>query len=490
MANGKWNEARSRLEQAFAAAPTDILIAFSLATAYRLSGAAEKAATLFEQLHNAAPEWPECAVGLAQSRADLGHPDGAVAFLRRFAMRQPDAAQIYAAIGDICLKSGRYEEAPKGFSRAVTLAPSAENHGNLAEALSLHRAFDAAEPHYERALRLAPDSPNLRLNYAIHLLSQGKVHEGWQAFEARLDPRLPDAPLRALSLPRWNGEQFADRHLLVVSEQGLGDEIRLAALLPEVAERVGRLTVECDPRLIPLFRRSFPGLDIHAFSRVKRGGHGHYSYGWLPERDGPDCYIELGSLAHILDRPLAPPRNRNSYLKPDPERARALAARLRDTSDGCPLVGISWASGARHFGRGTNYPPLRAWNNLLNLPDVRFVSLQYGEAGDDLRSLSELAGRQILRFPDLDLRNDLETLAALASSLDLVLSVGNATAALSGAVGTPTVEILSTPGWVPLIGGQDYFLAANHRCIQSTLGDWDGPVAEARELARTRLAQP
>ncbi|WP_193182086.1 tetratricopeptide repeat protein [Nisaea sediminum] len=489
MTEGRWNEACARLEQGLAAAPSDILIAFTLATAYRLSGSTERAADLFDRLHNALPDMAEAAVGLAQCRSDLGAPDEARTALRRFAIRNPEASQVYSALGEISLKTGCNDDVVAAFSRSVALAPTAAHHGNLAEALSLRNMFESAERHYKAALKLAPDSPASRRNYAIHLLVQGKVEEGWRAFEARLDPRLPDAPARTLTLPRWDGSDIRERHLLVVSEQGLGDEIRLAALLPELAGKARQLTVECDPRLVSLFERSLPGIRIHAFSRIKRGGRGHYSYGWLPPEDGPDCYIELGSVAFRLARPLTLPNNDHGFLKPDPDISAPLRDRLRDQPGPARWVGLSWASGAQHFGRATNYPPLEAWRDLLSLPDVSFLCLQYDPTAEDIERLSEFSGQNILQLEGLDLRNDIESLAALSGCLDLVLSVGNATAALAGAVGTPTIELLSTPGWVPLIEGQDSFLAANHRCTQSVPGDWSAPMKRARELALLRLAQ-
>ncbi|WP_420405618.1 hypothetical protein [Nisaea sp.] len=487
MTEGRWNEACARLEQGLAAAPADLLIAFTLATAYRLSGSGEKAAELFARLHTALPDMAEAAVGLAQCRADLGAPKEACRVLRRFAARNPATAQTYTALGEICLKSGDNDAVVDAFARATALAPTATHHGNLAEALSIRREFAPAELQYRKALELAPDTPALRLNYAVHLLSQGKVREGWRAFEARLDPRLPDAPARNLSLPRWDGSCLTARHLLVVSEQGLGDEIRLAALLPELAGRARLVTVECDPRLVTLFQRSMPEIRFHAFSRIKRGGRGHYAYGWLPAEDGPDCYIELGSLALRLERPLALPERESGFLHPDPGIAWTLRDRLREKAGSGPLIGLSWTSSARQFGRATNYPPLDAWRDLLALPDASFVSLQHDNAAHDAARLAELTGRTVLQLDGLDLRNDLESLAALASNLDLMLSVGNATAALAGAVGTPTVELLSTPGWVPLIEDRDSFLAANYRCTQTVPGDWSSPIERARELALLRL---
>ncbi|MEQ8334699.1 hypothetical protein [Nisaea sp.] len=489
MATGKWNEARSRLEHALAAAPTDVLIAYTLATAYRLSAAADRAVPLFGNLHNAVPDMPEAAVGLAFSLAELGRTRDAETVLRRFSVRHPGQASPYTALGEIRLKSGMFDGLSRPFAAATAIAPSADALGNLAEILSHERSFDAAERLYRLALEKTPGVPSLELNYAVHLLSQGLLEEGWKHFEARLDPALPDSPIRTLSLPRWDGMAAADRHLLVVSEQGLGDEIRLGAMLPILAENAGSLTVECDPRLLPLYRRSMPSVTFHAFSRVKRSGRGHYSYGWLPKDDGPDCYIEIGSLPLMLTRGQIPLGHTDGFLTTSKPLQDRIGSTLRATAGDRHLVGLSWASGAKQFGRAANYPPLDSWRQLLNLPDICLVSLQYGTAAESVKEMSETIGREILHLDELDLRDDLDSLAALEASLDLVLSVGNATAALAGAVGTTTLELLSFPGWVPLLEEQDFFLGATRRIAQRQLGDWKYPVERARALALRHLGK-
>ena len=490
MAAGKWNEARSRLENAFAAAPADILIAFTLATACRLSGMTERATQLFQAIHSALPDMAEAAIGLAHCLAEAGTTDEAATVLRHYLVRHPEQASAYGVLAEIWLKSGIFKPVTRTFKEAATLAPTADNIGNLAESLSLERSFTAAEQQYQLALAKAPGSAKLRLNYAVHLLTQGKTGDGWKHFEARLDPDVADSPVRTLSLPRWNGSTPENRHILVVSEQGLGDEIRLAALLPELAGLARTLTVECDSRLISLFERSMPDVTFHAFSRIKKSGRGHYAYGWLPRDGGPDCYIESGSLPLFLGPALSPPENENGFLSPLAKVAELLGLRLRDAAGDRSLVGVSWASNARKFGRATNYPPAESWRLLLDLPDTCLVSLHYGAASSAVKEMEEATGRKILQLQDLDLRDDLEALAALEASLDLVLSVGNATAALAAAVGTKTLELLSSPGWVPLREERDCFLGATTRLAQRRLGDWTYPVERARELALTHLQKP
>ena len=47
-------------------------------------------------------------------------------------------------------------------------------------------------------------------------------------------------------------------HLAVYMEQGMGDEVMYFWYLPLLAADTRSLTVECDRRLVGIFRRSFP----------------------------------------------------------------------------------------------------------------------------------------------------------------------------------------------------------------------------------------
>ncbi|WP_193171311.1 tetratricopeptide repeat protein [Nisaea nitritireducens] len=484
MANGKWNEARSRLENAFAAAPTDVLIAYSLATACRLSGMTDRAAQLFQAIHTTLPDMAEAVIGLAHSLAELGASEQANDVLRRAIIRSPSIAPVYTAYGEIALKSGNIHQVEPAFSRAVIIVPaSSKAQSNLAEILSQQERFSEAEPHYQSALQANPENQQLRLNYGVHLLSQGKVREGWAYYEARLSSQISSAPVRSISIPRWDGTCPEAHNILILNEQGLGDELRFAAMLPELSKLARSITLECDPRLVGLFERSIPAIRAHGFSRHKRSGRGHFSYAWLPESGGPDCYVEIGSLRHFVGEGLRPQRNDCGFLIPRMDLTQQIGNHLRAQAAGRHIVGVSWTSGSQTFGRGVNYPPPSAWRDLLDLPNTLLVSLQYGETEEMIAEFEEATGHKLYRIAGLDLRNDLESLAALASSLDLMLSVGNSTAAIVGAVGTKTIEFLTSGGWVPLSGDRDSFIGAIRRIKQTRLGDWARSMIIAKSLA-------
>jgi ADP-heptose:LPS heptosyltransferase len=118
------------------------------------------------------------------------------------------------------------------------------------------------------------------------------------------------------------------------------------------------------------------------------------------------------------------------YLRADEKRAQVYRAQL-NLAPGERLVGISWISRNAAIGAHKS-SDLSAWSDVLQTPGVRFVNLQYGD------TTAERAGTNLLNIDGLDLRDDLDGLAALMTACDLVVTVSNTTAHLAGALGVPT----------------------------------------------------
>jgi ADP-heptose:LPS heptosyltransferase len=89
---------------------------------------------------------------------------------------------------------------------------------------------------------------------------------------------------------------------------------------------------------------------------------------------------------------------------------------------------------------------LEQWVDLLRTENCRFVALQHGE---HKRELTQVCG--IGRCDVLDLGDsctDIDDLASVVCALDLVVTVDNTLAHLSGALGVPTWVLLSvSPEW-------------------------------------------
>lgn len=220
----------------------------------------------------------------------------------------------------------------------------------------------------------------------------------------------------------WGGQPF-DGKLLVSAEQGLGEEILFSCMFGEIPQAI----VSCDPRLIPLFARSFPQ-------------HRFVPKGTLAEHATPDCQaisaMELGGFyrREAFQNPV-------SWLVADPQRALDITGAIRECAPGKRTVGVSWFSQRHKIGDSKSIPAADLFP-LLGSGDV-FFDLQYGEHQADLAAI-RAAGHELFGITGLDVTHDIDGLAALISALDVVVTCSNTTAHLAGALGKRT--ILLAPG--------------------------------------------
>jgi hypothetical protein len=191
------------------------------------------------------------------------------------------------------------------------------------------------------------------------------------------------------------------------------------------------------------------------------------------------------SLPHLLD---ATPESVSggAYLAAPQDRRAAWRARLQDVAR--PRVGLAWSVFARsdygYVTRHKSIPPA-ALAPLLDVPDVRFVTLQPGAAGDP----AALSGA---RAPIVDRRaeiRDFGDTAALIVELDLVIAPDTAVAHVAGALGVP-VWLLdrynSCWRWRHPGGERTPWYDSMRIFRQARFGDWTAPVERAAAALRAR----
>jgi hypothetical protein len=139
------------------------------------------------------------------------------------------------------------------------------------------------------------------------------------------------------------------------------------------------------------------------------------------------------------------------------------------------IVGICWRSGVLTADRSLHYAPLSSWKPIFDTENTVFVNLQYGDCDQELQQARDVLGIDIVRWPDLDLRNDLEGLAALMKNLDVVVSVGTAVAQMAGALGnhlmllTPRSWTLFGQNHYPWFGNTELFVAETNQSVEALI---------------------
>ena len=114
----------------------------------------------------------------------------------------------------------------------------------------------------------------------------------------------------------------------------------------------------------------------------------------------------------------------NPYLVVDKSRTKQIKQLLPKDKKIC---GISWISKNKNVGQNKSMT-LEDMKDLLSLPDITFVDLQYTDTTDERANLRTNYGVEILKLEEIDNFNDIDGLASLIDACDFVVSVSNTTA--------------------------------------------------------------
>jgi tetratricopeptide (TPR) repeat protein len=452
--------------------------------AFRL-GMTPQAESLFRHFLARYPEHPEGSNNLACAVRDQNRHGEAVDILRPAIVKSPEVAMLWNTMGTVVASQGDFNNALVFFQEALRLEPTFPtaryNRGN---AKLLLGDAEGAIVDCEAAMSgvMAEDERQMmRLARSTILMALGRIGEGWDEYEARLHPQFNERTQFVCDRPRWEpGCDLEGKTLLVVGEQGLGDEVLFANLLSDVAERLGpsgRLIFAVETRLVALFQRAFPKAEVGAHATYVVGGR---LTRVIPFADDPsqiDLWTPMGSLLREFRRSVEAFPARDAYLIPDPARVAHWREVLREAPAG-PKVGLLWKSAVSKDSRHRYFSPFEAWAPVLAQKGVAFVNLQYGDCAEELATAKRDFGVEIWSPPGIDLKQDLDDVAALSCAMDLVVGFSNATLNIAAACGVPNF-LISTPGAWPRLGTATYPWYPKTRVfLPPAFGEWDPVLAE------------
>ena len=486
---GRHLEAISCFERALAERPDDIRTLFALGNTARALGLAQPAAEFFRKVLVQDPERLEALVNLANLLRAQGQFDAARALLEPALVRNPQSPELLLTLGSAWRESGDNARAAELYGAALAISPNDPAAlSNLADLLSDDGNVEEARALYDRAIKAEPRNAQARLNRAVLHFLTGNLKDGWRDYAARSEI-TSKVPAAKLNLAEWRGESLKRTRLLVRAEQGVGDQIMFMSVMPDLLERVANdgstVVLECEPRLVSLLARSFPGATVKPQALTTVNGTVTADYGWLKAAGGANAVALMGSVPRWLRPALDSFPRQNIFLMPD----AAEQAHWKNIFAGlgaAPLIGLCWRSGKSGGHRSVQYAPLEAWGEFLRTLPGTLISCQYDAAPDEIAALEELSGRRIFIPPALDQKNELDRTAAMLSVLDVLVSAPTAVSWLGAGTGTRTMKLLYDTSWTAF--GQSHEpLAPACQCIMpAARGDW----RDVFEMAAAIIAQP
>ena len=451
----------------------DLIAAWiDLALVKRETGRVEEAKKHLEKALALDPNRAETAVAWLQFSVFRKDTEAAWQWHARAESLDPQNAEAANMKGILLHNAGRFEEAVAAFLRAEELgsrqAPS--NCGN--SLLELGHIEEALIAH-ARAHQLDPVNPGTRYNMALTQLRTGRWREGWPNYESRWSFREVHKKPRRLGHPRWTGEPLGGKRILLHAEQGLGDTIQFCRYAELVAARGGFPILQVQPGVARLIR----SLNLVQEGRAEVA---ELNIGMQTPATPPafDLECPLLSLPAVFETTIETVPQLGQYLFADPADIEARPVRFPDGDCGYPRIGIAWAGNPRYKSDRQRSTHLETFKPLLEIPGIDWVSLQKGEAAEQLLGLHPAI--RIIDAAHSD--RDLADTAATISALDLVITTDTSIAHLAGAMAKPVwilLPHLADWRWMQEIETTPWYPTA--RLIRQTApGDWPGVIRQIK----------
>lgn len=331
-------------------------------------------------------------------------------------IQQPHRPAVWNNLGLSLQEMHRYDEALESFRKALEVDPGyAPGYNNIATTLICLGRYEDAVPWAQEALKLDPKHKNAWTNLGFANLAMQNWREGFDGFanalggKYRQDWTYGDAP-------KWEGQ--LGETVVVYGEQGIGDEIMASQMLLDAQRDCKRLIYDCHPRLEGLFRRSFPGVEIH-------GTRKQAEVDWLDGVDYRCALFDLGRFYRRQDAEFP----RHAYLQADSERV--LQWRSLFDSWGKPVIGIAWGGGTYATQTHLRHVGLEAFRPLIEGTDAIFVALEYKDAADEIAS----SGLPVRWYPRATMAEDYDETAGLVAACDEIIGAHTSALHLAAALG-------------------------------------------------------
>ena len=325
-------------------------------------------------------------------------------------------------LGNRCREENNPEGALAYYAQALTQdrrsASAFNNYGNV-----LRESGDpaGAVPFLQRSIQLAPEHPTAQFNLAVAYLLMGDYARGWTQYETRWNYEHLAGTLPNYSQPRWTGQDVQDKTVLVIGEQGHGDNIQFVRFVGDIAARGARVILTLNPSLKPL-------IIGEAIPTILTDGDP------LPEFD---YWIPIMSIPAVIGTTVDNIASVQYYLTADTALQRAWQERLGPKRR--LRVGFCWSGRRDTWINRHKAMPFEVMLELVQRnPSYEWINLQ---SDCTEQEEAELVAAGVTAYPGA-IRNFADS-AALLMHMDVVLSVDTAVAHLAGALGRPVWVMLS-----------------------------------------------
>lgn len=331
---------------------------------------------------------------------------------------------------------------------------------NLGHSFLRIREFKKAIINYSKVLTLDPNSNTSKFNLSWCYYAILDFENAFKFYEHRKEKILPNQRLNTIikkyNSKEWLGENLNNKTILILSEQGIGDNIQFFRYLFWVKSKYNaKIIFYVSKKLSYLFKDS-------PFSIVSS----------LDDLSDINYYQHLLSLPGIFFKEKKEFYKPISYIKVENKLKQKWEDKLNKYKK--PIIALNWQGDKNFAFDQTRSIPLSFFKDILNINSFKFISLQKGFGSEQIElnkfsdNLTDLSGE----IDNGD--NSFEDTISILSNIDCLVTSDTAIAHLAGTLGVKTNLLLEyNPEW-------RWFIENKFKCFypkiniiqQSKPGNW------------------
>jgi tetratricopeptide (TPR) repeat protein len=422
--DGKIDDAKLAYQEAWAINANSAEILNNLGRIEIEAGKWVSALQYFEKAITIKPDLAEAHSNLGITLKAIGRLEEAATSYRKAIAIKPDFAEAHNNLGSTFNELGRLKEAEASYKEAIAIKPEfADAHYNLGIILKKNGRLIEAETSYNKSIAIEPEFADALYNRGLLRLVLRDFYNGFIDYKYRWDSKDFPGKYQKTTIPSSSKSEFKGR-LLIWAEQGLGDEIFYAGLLPMLSKKDVSIALSADKRLHSIYQRSFPKIDLLDKKILMNSSID----------TGFDAQAPIGDLGFLLDIDTAAIQvTRSPYLMSDHVKRDSYRRTISAFGSGL-VCGVAWKSVNQKFGSAKSIK-LNSFEPLLGLSGVHFVNLQYGDVKEEIRQVKSTFSVDVHQVPGVDVFNDIDSLLALIDACDVIVTTSNVTAHLAGSIG-------------------------------------------------------
>ena len=391
----------------------------------------DKAKKLFDRAITINPKYIDSYNNLGKVFFDLEDLDKAYVLFKKAYKINKNFNKTLINIGNYLSLKDKNLFAIKAYKKALIYEPkNTEIFSNISIAYARTKDFESAKKYYDKAIINKDLNPSLDLSLFYLYIYKNQYEKAWSLFESRKEtPKFLKSKNKSIigQSVKAKKETILNKKILVVREQGIGEEILFSSMYKELINLNNNIKIETDKRLINIFERSFKSDKFVPEGFYSQNKEGLKSF---------DSIILAGSLPGYFRKNKKDFSNK-SYLIDDQNKTIRIKDNLIFKNKNLK-IGLSWKSVVSVYGK------LKS----LNLSDFKplikknrqFINLQYGEVKEEIKK-EENKKFNMYSFENINLFNDLDDLMSILKNLDVFVTVSNSTAHIAAAMGVKTLLI-------------------------------------------------